>query len=419
MKAEIITIGDEILIGQIVDTNSVYIAKELNKIGVSVHQITSIQDERAHILQALKEAAERVDIVITTGGLGPTKDDITKKCLCEFFDDKLVRDEKVLQHIEELFDRYIETPISDLNRDQALIPSKAKVLHNEYGTAAGMWFHEHEKVFISMPGVPYEMRGLIDREVIPRLMQSFSRPVILHKTVITYGLGESALAERIESWENNLPENIKLAYLPNLGKVRLRLTAKGDNEEHLKDLMDQQVAALHKFIGDIIYGYEDDDPVEVVIAKMLVEKGWTLSTAESCTGGRLASRFTKEPGSSASFKGSVVCYSTETKVELLGVPEDLIEKYSVVSAEVAKAMAKSAQEKFHSDFAISTTGNAGPTKGDSDAEVGTVFIGIATPKEVTAHQFMFGNHREKVIGKSVNKAIELLQKSIIKLRDDN
>jgi len=419
MIAEIITIGDEILIGQIVDTNSAYISKELNKIGVSVHQITSIEDERTHILQTLTEASQRADIIIITGGLGPTKDDITKKCLCEFFDDKLVRNEEVLKHIEYLFDKYIETPISDLNRDQALLPSKAVALHNEYGTAAGMWFEHNGKVFISMPGVPYEMKGLIEREVIPRLIKNYSRPVILHKTIITYGLGESAIAEKIEEWEDNLPENIKLAYLPNLGKVRLRLSARGDNEDHLWDLINNQITALYEYIGDIIYGFEEDEPIEVIIGRMLAEKGWTLSTTESCTGGRLASKFTKAPGSSASFKGSLVCYSTEAKTELLGVSGKLIEKYSVVSAEVVKAMAQGARNKFHTEFAISTTGNAGPTKGESDAELGTVFIGIATPNGVTAHQFNFGNHREKVIGKSVNKAMELLQQSIIKFENNN
>ena len=417
MKAEIITIGDEILIGQIVDTNSAFLSKELNKIGVSVYQITSIQDDREHILQSLKDARERVDVVIITGGLGPTKDDITKKCLCEFFDDKLVRNKEVLKHIEELFEKYIDTPISDLNRDQALIPSRAAVLPNKYGTAAGMWFEDEGKVFISMPGVPYEMKELTRDEVIPRLMKNFSRPVILHKTIITYGLGESALAEKIEDWENNLPKEIKLAYLPNLGKVRLRLTARGNDEEYLKSLIDSQVTALHEFIGEIIYGYEDDDPVEVVIARMLAEKGWTLSTAESCSGGRLAVKFTHAPGSSATFKGSIVSYATEAKKELLGVSEELIKEKSVVSAEVAEAMAVSAREKFHTDFSVSTTGNAGPTKGDSDAEIGTVFIAIATPMEVISEKFMFGNHREKVIGKTVNKAMELLQQNIIKYRD--
>ncbi|GAA4319768.1 competence/damage-inducible protein A [Pontixanthobacter gangjinensis] len=419
MRAEIVTIGDEILIGQIVDTNSAYISKELNKIGVSVHQITSIEDERGHILQTLKEASERADIIIITGGLGPTKDDITKKCLCEFFDDKLVRNEKVLKHIEELFEKYIETPISDLNRDQALLPSKAIALHNEYGTAPGMWFEQDGKVFVSMPGVPYEMRGLMEREIIPRLIKSFSRPVILHKTVITYGLGESAIAEKIESWEDNLPADIKLAYLPNLGRVRLRLSARGQNEEELRNKIDAQITGLHKIIGDIIYGYEDDDSIEVIIGRMLAEKGWTLSTAESCTGGRLAAKFTTAPGSSLSFKGSVVCYATQVKVDLLGVPEEIISEKSVVSAEVAEAMARGAQQRLYTDFAISTTGNAGPAKGDSDAELGTVFIGIATPTGVNSHKFNFGNHREKVIGKAVNKAMELVQNAILKFGEDH
>lgn len=417
MKAEIITIGDEILIGQIVDTNSAFISKELNKIGISVYQITSIQDEREHILQSLKEASERVDIVIVTGGLGPTRDDITKKCLCEFFGDELVKNDEVLKHIEYLFKKYIDTPISDINRDQALLPSKASVLHNEFGTASGMWFHEGDKVFISLPGVPYEMKELIKREVVPRLMQSFSRPVILHKTVITYGLGESAIAEKIETWEDNLPGNIKLAYLPNLGKVRLRLSATGDNEEHLQNAIDNQITALHEFIGDVIYGYEEDAPVEVIIGRMLAEKGWTLSTAESCSGGRLAVNFTRAPGSSATFKGSIVSYATQAKEEILGIPASLIEEKSVVSAEVAEAMAKAAQDRFHTEFAVSTTGNAGPTKGDSEAEVGTVYIAIATPKGVSSQKFIFGNHREKVIGKTVNKSMELLQKAIIKYRD--
>ena len=269
-----------------------------------------------------------------------------------------------------------------------------------------------------MPGVPYEMKGLVEREVIPRLIKNYARPVILHKTVITYGLGESAIAEKIEGWEDNLPEHIKLAYLPNLGRVRLRLTARGTKEDLLNNDIDAQIAVLHGIIGDIIYGFEDDDPIEVIIARMLVEKGWTLSTAESCTGGRLASKFTKAPGSSASFKGSIVCYATKSKTDLLGVSEKLIEEKSVVSAEVAEAMAIGAREKLETDFAISTTGNAGPSKGDSDADLGTVFIGIATPNGVTSHKFMFGNHREKVIGKAVNKSMELLQNAILNFKED-
>jgi len=414
MKAEIVTIGDEILIGQIIDTNSVYISKQLNKIGVSVHQITSIQDDREHILKTLKEASSRVDIVIVTGGLGPTKDDITKKCLCEFFDDELVMNPKVLQHIEELFEKYIDTPISKLNRDQALLPSKAIALHNEFGTAAGMWFQQDGKVYISMPGVPYEMRALMENEIIPRIQTSFSRPVILHKTVITLGLGESAIAERIEAWEDQLPKNIKLAYLPNLGRVRLRLSARGTNQDELERAIDAQIIGLKKLIGEIMYSFEDEDPVEVVIAKLLEQKGLTLSIAESCTGGRLSSRFTDAPGSSKTFTGGVVCYATESKIEMLGVPQDLIKQKSVVSAEVAKAMAEGVRRKLNTSFAVSTTGNAGPEKGDSPAEVGTVFIGLATPHETLAFEFMFGNHREKVIGKTVNKTMQILMEHLLK-----
>ncbi|MFV8281549.1 competence/damage-inducible protein A [Christiangramia marina] len=416
MKAEIVTIGDEILIGQIVDTNSVFISKELNKIGVSVHQITSIQDDREHILQTLGEASSRADIIIITGGLGPTKDDITKKCLCEFFDDTLVKNDKVLHHIEELFKKYIDTPISDLNREQAMLPSKAVALHNEYGTAAGMWFKKGNQVFVSMPGVPYEMRGLMEHEIIPRIMTEFSRPVILHKTVITLGLGESAIAERIEAWEDQLPAHIKLAYLPNLGRVRLRLSARGTDHKELEDAIDEQIIELRKLIGDIMYGFEDDDPVEMVIARLLEKNKWTLSTAESCTGGRLASRFTEAPGSSKTFKGSVVCYATQSKIDLLEVPENLIKEKSVVSAEVARAMAEGARKKFNTDFALSTTGNAGPEKGDSEAEVGTVFMGLATPGETLAFEFMFSNHREKVIGKTVNKSLQILLEQLLKLQ---
>ncbi|MEO2064415.1 MAG: competence/damage-inducible protein A [Christiangramia sp.] len=413
MTAEIITIGDEILIGQIIDSNSAYISKELNKIGISVYQITSIQDERQHILTALKEAAERVDVILVTGGLGPTKDDITKKCLLEFFDDQLVRNEQVLRHIENLFEKYIETPISDLNRDQALVPSQATVLHNEYGTAPGMWFEKDRKVFISMPGVPYEMKALMEREIIPRLTETFSRPVILHKTVMTYGLGESAIAEKIEDWENGLPEFIKLAYLPNLGRVRLRLSAKGKDREVLEKAIEQEVQKLHGIIGDIIYGYEEENALEETIGRVLKENRWTLATAESCSGGRLASLFTEHPGASEYFMGSLVCYATRSKVEILGVEQELVDQFSVVSGEVAEAMAQKAREKMHVDFAISTTGNAGPSKGDSDADVGTVFIGIATPSGTYSEKFNFGNHREKVVGKTVNKSMELILKAIL------
>lgn len=408
MNAEIITIGDEILIGQIIDTNSAYIAKELNKIGVSIHQITSIEDEWNHILTTLDEAQKRADIVIITGGLGPTKDDITKKCLCEFFNDTLVKDEEVLAHVEELFEKYIDTPISDLNRMQALVPSKAEVLKNSYGTAPGMWLKKDDTVFISMPGVPYEMKALMQDEVIPRIRERFKRPFILHKTVLTFGMGESAIAEKIESWEEALPAHIRLAYLPNLGKVRLRLSTKGSDPKIMEQEVDDQIASLSQIIGDIIKGVEEEDPIEVQIGNLLKEKNASLATAESFTGGRLASIFTKNAGSSAFFKGSVVAYATEAKVNILGVSQELIDKHSVVSNEVACEMARKVKALYQTDYAIATTGNAGPSKGDSDADVGTVFIAIATPDHVFARELNFGNHRDKVVGKAINKCMELV-----------
>lgn len=415
MLAEIITIGDEILIGQIVDTNSAFIAKELNKIGISVYQITSVQDEKTHILAALADAKSRVDIVLVTGGLGPTKDDITKHTLCEFFDDVLVENKSVLRHVELLFEKYISTPISDINRKQALIPSKAEVLHNAHGTAPGMWIHDEGTTFISMPGVPFEMKNLMIKQVLPKLIGFYERPHIIHKTIVTYGLGESAIAEKIETWEDALPSFIKLAYLPNLGRVRLRLTAKGLDRKLLEDGIATESEKLLPLIGDIIFGTEDDESIEESIAKLLSTKQMTLATAESFTGGKIASRITAVPGASAYFKGSVVSYATEIKETVLNVPAEIIRAHSVVSEEVAKAMATGVQKLLKTDFAIATTGNAGPSKGDSNVDVGTVYIAVATPTGVFAEKFTMGNHRERVVQKSVNKAFELLQKEILKM----
>ncbi|MGB7395322.1 MAG: competence/damage-inducible protein A [Pricia sp.] len=415
MKAEIITIGDEILIGQIIDSNSAHIAKELTKIGVSVYQITSVQDEKQHILQALAEAKKRVQVVIMTGGLGPTKDDITKQVFCEFFEDSLVEDKNVLAHVEELFAKYItSTPISDINRKQAMVPSKATVLKNAYGTAPGIWMVSGETAFVSLPGVPFEMKNLIKDAVIPKIIAEFKRPYILHKTLVTYGLGESAIANKIEDWENNLPSYIRLAYLPSLGRVRLRLTGRGEDKKLLEDTIEREFEKLHPLIGDIIYGIEDEETIEEVVAKLLTKKGLTLATAESCTGGKIAQQLTAISGASAYFKGSVVSYATETKVEVLKVPRELIEKHSAVSAEVAEAMAANVQKLMKSDFAVATTGNAGPKKGDSDADIGTVFVALATPNRVFAEKFTMGNHRTRIVQKTVHKALEMLQKEILK-----
>jgi nicotinamide-nucleotide amidase len=415
MLAEIITIGDEILIGQIVDTNSAFIAKELNKIGISVYQITSVQDEREHILNALADAKSKVAIVIVTGGLGPTKDDITKHTFCDFFDDILVENKAVLHHVEAIFAKYITTPISDLNRKQALVPSKSEILHNAHGTAPGMWFHEDGTTFISLPGVPFEMKTLMANAVLPKLVNFYERPHIIHKTIVTYGLGESAIAEKIAVWEDALPAFIKLAYLPNLGKVRLRLTAKGSDYDILAKAIEEESVKLFPLIGDIMYGTEDEETLEEVVAKLLTKKHFTLATAESFTGGKIAAKITALPGASHYFKGSVVSYATVIKETVLNVPRELIEKHSVVSEEVAVAMANGVKKLLQTDFAIATTGNAGPSKGDSDVDVGTVYIAIVSPNGVFAQKFSMGNHRERVVEKSVNKAFELLQKEILKM----
>jgi nicotinamide-nucleotide amidase len=414
MKATIVTIGDEILIGQIVDTNSGFIAKSLDKIGVEIHEMISISDNKNHILETFSKLQNQVDLVIITGGLGPTKDDITKHTFCEYFEDKLVRNEAVETHVIDLIERAMKRPASQMNKDQALVPSKCIVLHNQVGTAPGMWMKKEDTVYISLPGVPYEMKYIVENEIIPKIVREYERPYIIHKTIMTYGQGESLVAERIENWENNLPEFIKLAYLPSPGRVRLRLSARGTDKEFLEQKIAENVLSLSKIIGDIIVGFDGDETIEVILGRLLLDKKMTLATAESCTGGKIAQVITSVSGASKYFKGSVVSYATETKISVLGLSEQLIKEHSVVSFEVAKAMAISVKKLMKSDYAIATTGNAGPTKGDGKAEIGTVFIAIATPTEVIVEEFDFGQPREKVIDRAVNKAFEMLQKEILK-----
>jgi len=413
MQAEIITIGDEILIGQILDSNSKWIAEELNKIGVSVYQITSIQDTREHILKVLKEAQLNSDIVILTGGLGPTKDDITKLTLAEYFNDELVLNEEIVANIKEMFAK-INYPFSNVNRDQALVPSKCIPLKNNWGTAPGMWFYTNNKVTISLPGVPNEMKGLMQDSILPKLMETFKLPFIIHKTIITYGMGESMVSERIEDWEDNLPPFIKLAYLPAYGKLRLRLTAKGVDKKILETEIRLEVEKLFKLIPDIIIGFENGETIELAIGKLLKAKKQTLAVAESCTGGVISQMLTAIPGASAYFIGGIVAYQASIKISELNVAKELIEQFSVVSSEVAEAMAIGIQQKFKSNYAIATTGNAGPTTDLTDATVGTVFIAIATPTRVFSEKHFFGKPREKVIERASNKALELLRKEILK-----
>ena len=414
MKAELVSIGDEILIGQIVNTNAVFLAKELNSIGVEIAQISSISDQKEHIIKALDQARKRADIIIMTGGLGPTKDDLTKHTLCDYFDDDLVLNELVLEHIENIFKNYVTTPISNLNRDQAQLPSKATILPNRYGTAAGMWFFDQGQVFVSLPGVPYEMEALMKNEVLPKIKEQFVLPALYHKTLLTYGLGESVIAERIEEWENNLPESIKLAYLPSLGRVRLRLSAKGPELEALEKEVNEQIEKVIPLIEDIYFGAEEDQSIETLIADKLKQLGKTLSCAESCTGGVIATRITSIVGASLFFKGSAVTYAAESKSRILGVDERIISEQGVVSAAVASAMALGAQKIYKSDFALATTGNAGPTKGDEGQDIGTVFIGLATPDGIESFQFNMGNNRTRVIHNTVNQAFEILYRALMK-----
>jgi nicotinamide-nucleotide amidase len=414
LKATIVTIGDEILIGQIIDTNSGYIAKALDRIGIENHELLSISDNKQHILETLEKLQNKVDFVIITGGLGPTKDDITKHTFCEYFEDTLVINQEVQAHVIELIEKVMNRPASQMNKDQALVPSKCQVLFNKVGTAPGMWMKKEGTVYISLPGVPYEMKYIVENEIIPKIVKEYERPYIIHKTIMTYGQGESLVAERIEDWENNLPEFIKLAYLPSPGRVRLRLTARGKDKELLERTINNKVDELAKIIGDIIVGFDEDETITVILGRLLVKNKATLAVAESCTGGKIAQELTAVPGASNYFRGGVVSYATDTKVSMLGVSEETIAQFSVVSAEVATEMALGVQKVMKSDYAIATTGNAGPSKGDADATVGTVFIAIATPNGVLVKEFNFGQPREKVIDRTVNKAFEMLQKEILK-----
>lgn len=414
MKATLITIGDEILIGQIVDTNSAWMAQELNKIGVHVYEIISISDEREHILSAFAKAESQSDIVLITGGLGPTKDDITKTTICEYLNDELVLNQEVLDHVTELFAKYVKDPMVDMNKAQAMVPSRAEVIKNNFGTAPGMWLENNNVIFVSMPGVPFEMKEIMRSGVLPRIMAMPDLPFIHHRTILTAGQGESTIATRIEEWENNLPLDIKLAYLPSLGTVRLRLSTTGKDKDAIEKAIDDQIIGLYQLIEDIIVGESNEESLVDQISRLFKEQNKTLATAESCTGGKIANLITEIPGASEFFKGSTITYATESKVDILGIDPLLIEKHSVVSHEVAQAMAVAVKNKFKSDYAVATTGNAGPSKGDSDASVGTVYIGIATENESFAFKFMMGNHRERVIQKTVNKSFELLQKELLK-----
>ncbi len=411
MKAEIITIGDEILIGQIIDTNSAWIADQFNLNGIEIYQITSVSDEHDHIVEALENAAEKVDLVIITGGLGPTKDDITKNTLCEIFDTKLVFHEPTFNHIKNRFSK-LNIDLNKLNRDQALVPESCTVLFNKEGTAPGMWFEKDETIFVSIPGVPFEMKYLVEHEILPRLLKSGKTKAIYHKTVLTQGIPESMLAVKIEEWESALPKNIKLAYLPNPMAVRLRLSAMGNNEALLKDLIEEQIQKLQQIIPESIFGFDKETMAEV-IGRMLSSKGKKLAVAESCTGGLISHLITSVPGSSEYFNGSVTAYSNQIKENVLGVGSNTISEFGAVSEQVAKEMAIGVKQILNSDYAVATTGIAGPTGGSDEKPVGTIWIAIAGENKVFAKKFVFGNNRERNIIRSSQTALQILRRVIL------
>lgn len=416
MNAEIITIGDEILIGQIVDTNSAWMGQKLNMAGIAVKQITSVADDKYAIVNALTDAQQRADIILITGGLGPTKDDITKLTLCEYFKTTLVFNADAYQDVEAIF-KSRGKEVTPLNRKQAEIPANCKLVRNKNGTAPCMWFEENGKVFVSMPGVPYEMKALMEFDIIPMLKAKFKLPAIYHKTILTQGIGESYLSELIESWEDNLKNDyIKLAYLPTLGKVRLRLSTRGDNYEVLKNKVEVQIQKVLPIINEYVYGFEvfgEEQPsIEKIVGDLLRTKKQTIATAESCTGGYIAHLLTSISGSSAYYQGSVIAYSYEVKKQELNVANGDLEKYGAVSEQVVLQMARGAQQKFKTDYAISASGIAGPDGGTAEKPVGTVWIGIATPTKVYAQKFLFGTHRIRNVQKTADMALNMLLKEL-------
>jgi nicotinamide-nucleotide amidase len=407
MKAEIITIGDELLIGQVVDTNSAWMAEQLNLVGLQVHQITSISDDRNHILSALALAARRANVLLITGGLGPTNDDLTKPTLCEYFDTPLIFHQPTYDHIAQLF-RQRGYAMTEVNRHQADVPQSCTVIPNSNGTAPGMWFEHEGVIYVSMPGVPFEMKPMMLNEILPRLLKRFAGSFILHRTVLTQGIGESALAETIESWENALPENIKLAYLPQPGIVRLRLTATGDDKQELAAMLQERIDNLLKIIPDLVFGF-DDDSLEAVVGKLLLKKHQTVATAESCTGGYLAHLITSIAGSSAWYQGSVVAYHNQIKTQTLAVPEKMLEEHGAVSQQVVEAMAQGMRASFETDYALAVSGIAGPDGGSDEKPVGTTWIALSTANGVISKKFSFGEHRQRNIRKAALAALNMLR----------
>jgi len=416
MNIEIINIGDELLIGQVVNTNASWMGEQLSLNGFPTIQFTIIGDIREHILDALKEAEKRAEVILISGGIGPTKDDITRSALCEYFNTRMIFNEEAYKDIEALFASR-GYPVTELNRLQAMLPEKCITIPNKLGTARGMWFEKRRKgggttIFISIPGVPFEMKAMMTGEIIPRLKKLFKPAVIFHKTVMTQGVGESFLAEMIAAWEEKLPSFIRLAYLPQPGIVRLRLTGSGNDAGTVRKAVLQEAEKLLQLIPEHIFGY-DDEKLEEIIGRLLREKGQTLATAESCTGGYLAHLITSVPGSSHYYKGSVIAYSNDLKERLLGVRSATLEQFGAVSSETVAEMAVGAQKLLRAGFVVATSGIAGPEGGTPGKPVGTTWIAIATPDKIFTKHYLFGDNRERNIRRTALQALNLLRKSIL------
>jgi nicotinamide-nucleotide amidase len=410
MKAAIITIGDELLIGQTIDTNSAWIGAELSSIGFDVIRIISIHDIRIDILETLGETAKKADVILITGGLGPTSDDITKRTLCEFFKTNLVTDHEVLGMIEEMM-KLRNFPMNENNRKQAEVPESCRVLKNAAGTAPGMWFEKDGTIFISMPGVPNEMKYIMSEHVLPELKKRFSSQSIIHKNIMTYGAPEARLAELLSGFEGSLPQEVKLAYLPASGIIKLRLTATGADKRLLNSKVEGEVRKLYSAIPELIYG-EDEASFEMVIGKILKEKRQTICTAESCTGGKIASMLTSISGSSLYYKGSVIAYDNSIKRDILGVSTDILEKYGAVSGETVEKMAEGARRLFKTDYSLSTSGIAGPDGGTAIKPVGTIWIAVASDSGTICERHQFGSDRINNINRFSIAALNLLWKQI-------
>ncbi len=408
IKVSIITIGDELLIGQVIDTNSAWMAQELNKSGIKVNRRVAVGDDWNDIWKALDEESANADVILITGGLGPTADDITKPLLCEYFNGKMIVSQEALDNVIHIFENIHKRPVTERNRKQAEVPDTCKVIVNTRGTAPCMWFEKDKKIFVSMPGVPHEMKGLMEEHIIPELSKIFTLPFICHRTLVTYGIGESNLADKIQGFETSLPAHIKLAYLPNYGIVRLRLSSTGNDKEKTESEIEMLFQQLQEEVKDFLVTNEDA-PMEKVVGQMLLSKNETISTAESCTGGYISQLLTSIPGSSAYFDGSMVTYSYNAKENLLGVKNETLINFGAVSEEVVKEMLTGLLEKMQTNYGIAVSGIMGPGGGTPEKPVGSVWIAVGNRDKIVTKLHHFRFDRQKNIQLTAMNALNLMR----------